>query len=125
MRIPRHGSVPPVPLLALTLLLIGAAAMAANPDLGWQDSHDGGPGLPDQGVALLVDPQGDILTAGESTDWDGAADLHVRKLSRADGRQLWEMAWGDPGGNDMAMIEIAFDPLGDVIVGGYIRGCVG
>ncbi len=114
-----------VPVLVVPLVLSAGAALAAGPNLAWTDTYDGGIGMPDQGAALLVDPQGDILVAGESTDVGGTSDLHIRKLSRIDGHQLWESRWGDPGGNDMAMIELAFDPLGDIVVGGYIRGCVG
>jgi hypothetical protein len=114
-----------VPVLVVPLVLSAAAAMATTPDLGWSEAYDGGMGLADQGVALLVDPQGDILVAGESTDQDGSADLYIRKLARTDGHEIWDSRWGDPGGNDMAMIELAFDPRGDVIVGGYVRGCVG
>ena len=120
MRIPRR-----VPVLVAPLVLSAAVAMAAGPDLAWTEIYDGGIGMPDQGTALLVDPQGDILVAGESTDVGGSADLYIRKLSRVDGHQIWDARWGDPGGNDMAMIELAFDPLGDIVVGGYIRGCVG
>jgi hypothetical protein len=120
MRIPRR-----VPVLVAPLVLSAAVAMATVPNLGWHDTYDGGIGGADTGTALLVDPQGDILVAGESTDVGGTSDLHIRKLSRVDGHQLWESRWGDPGGNDMAMIELAFDPLGDIVVGGYVRGCVG
>lgn len=125
MRISRPGPSSLAPIVAAALLLTGAVTLATMPDIGWQDRYDGGPGLADQGVALLVDPQGDVVVAGESTDWDGAADLFVRKLARADGQPRWEMTWGDPGGNSMAMSDIAFDPAGDVMVGGYVRGCVG
>jgi hypothetical protein len=114
-----------VPVLAAPLVLSAAVVMAAVPNLAWNDTYDGGIGGSDVGTALLADPQGDILVAGESTGPDGSSDLLIRKLSRTDGRELWESRWGDPGGNDMAMIELAFDPRGDVIVGGYVRGCVG
>jgi len=114
-----------VPVLVVPLVLSAGVAMAAGPNLAWTDTYDGGIGMPDQGTALLVDPQGDILVAGESTDAGGSADLYIRKLSRMDGHLIWESRWGDPGGNDMAMIELAFDPIGDIVVGGYIRGCVG
>jgi hypothetical protein len=113
------------PILVVPLVLSAAAALATSPDLAWTDLHDGGVNMPDMGTALLVDPQGDILVAGESTDVGGTSDLYIRKLSRVDGHQIWDSRWGDPGGNDMAMIELAFDPLGDVVVGGYVRGCVG
>jgi hypothetical protein len=114
-----------VPVLVVPLVLSAGVAAAAGPLHAWTDNYDGGIGMPDQGTALLVDPQGDILVAGESTDQDGTADLYTRKLSRVDGHQIWESRWGDPGGNDMAMVELAFDPHGDIIVGGYVRGCVG
>ncbi len=114
-----------VPALVVPLILSAGIAMATEPTHAWTDTYDGGIGMPDQGTALLLDPQGDILVAGESTDADGSADLYIRKLSRDDGRLLWESRWGDPGGNDMAMIALAFAPRGDIVVGGYIRGCVG
>jgi hypothetical protein len=114
-----------VPVLVAPLVLSAGVSMATSPTHAWTDIHDGSIGGADIGTALLVDPQGDILVGGESTDGGGSADLYIRKLSRVDGHQIWESRWEDPGGNDMAMIELATAPGGDIVVGGYVRGCVG
>jgi hypothetical protein len=112
--------------LALSLLLGGSGlARAEDPTLGWVDTYDGGPGLADDGTALVVAPDGDVVVGGESFDADGAGDLSIRKLSRQDGHQRWQARWEEPGGNSMALTDLEIDVYGDVLVGGYVRGCVG
>ena len=122
MRIPRRVSGPGG--AARPELL--AAAMAAIPDLGWNDSLR-------RRHRPARSGRRRCWSTRRATSWSPASrptrtaapTSYIRKLSRTDGRELWESRWGDPGGNDMAMIELAFDPRGDVIVGGYVRGCVG
>ncbi len=111
--------------LVLPLVLGASLALAAEPSLMFSDVYDGGLLQNDVGTAVVVDPDGNLLVGGESTDLDGASDLFVRKLSGVDHSELWSARWGDPGGNDMALMKLAISPRGDVFVGGYVRGCVG
>jgi len=108
------------------LLAIALAAMAyAEPSLEWNDRHDGGAQAHDDGTVALTDPEGNLIIGGESTDTVGGSDMFIRKLSRDDGTQMWDYRWSSFDGNDMAVTDMCWDPFGDVLVGGYIRGCVG
>lgn len=111
--------------VAVPLALVASAALAADPVLDWSDVYDGGLLQNDVGTAVIVDEEGNLIVGGESVDLDGSSDLFVRKFSGADHSLLWSARWGDPGGNDMALTQLAISPRGDVFVGGYVRGCVG
>jgi len=111
--------------LPAALLLSATVALAGAPSLEWSDVYDAGADLNDTGLVLLPDPDGNIIVGGESADANGSSDLYLRKLSRDTGAVLWTCRWEEPGGNDMAIVDLAFDPLGDILVGGYVRGCVG
>ena len=124
MRIDRSRTPAMAALAALVgLALVGAAA--AEPSLEWNDRHDGGASAHDDGTVALTDPEGNLIIGGESTDLVGGSDMFIRKLSRDDGSEIWDYRWSSFDGNDMAVTDMCWDPFGDVLVGGYIRGCVG
>jgi len=54
--------------LALTTIVLMAAAASAEPTFQWDDQHDGGGNYTDDGNVALVDPQGNLIVGGESTD---------------------------------------------------------
>jgi hypothetical protein len=110
--------------LAYTAVVLLAAAASADPTLQWDDRHDGGGNYTDDGNVALVDPEGHLIVGGESTDTVGGSDMLIRKLGRG-AAEIWSVRWASDDGNDMAVTDMCFDPFGDVLVGGYIRGCVG
>ncbi len=117
------GFSPTVAILAATLL--HTAVCAADPDLQWIDLYDGGGSYIDLGVAAIADPLGNLVVGGESADGVDGADLSIRKLSRDAHEPIWSARYAAFDGNDMAFSGMVWDPFGDILIGGYIRGCVG
>ncbi|HPF70933.1 MAG TPA: hypothetical protein PLQ13_09700 [Candidatus Krumholzibacteria bacterium] len=113
-------------LLIVALALAWAAPTVADtPTLQWVQSHDGGAGLNDDGFVLTVAPDGDVVVVGESADGLGGIDLAVRRLARADGHQKWHTRYEGYDDKDMGISAITWDTAGQLIVAGYVRGCVG
>lgn len=117
------GSSPFLTFAAAALICFTPAIAA--PTLEWADLHDGGAHYIDLGLAALSDGQGNLIVGGESADGVGGLDILIRKLSRSTGQPLWTMRYAAFDGNDMALSGMVWDPFGDILVGGYIRGCVG
>jgi hypothetical protein len=111
--------------LAAALLLWTAAATAADPTEEWALTHDGGGSYTDEGSTAVVDLDGNLIVAGESHDGVGGTDMLVMKLDRLDHHVVWQHREAAADGNDMAVSRIVLDGGGDVLVGGYVRGCVG
>lgn len=110
----------------LLILLAGAArATAAEPVPGWVDNHDGGGLFNDDGLVVVSSPQGHALVAGESADGIGGSDLAVRLLDRDDGHELWQTRYEGYDDKDVTVTDVTWDSAGQLIVAGYIRGCVG
>jgi hypothetical protein len=110
--------------LAVAALFSGGAALA-NPTLVWSDQHDGGDNFVDDGHCLLTDPLGNLIVAGESSDTLRGIDLYVRKLDRADAHVLWDTRYSGYDDKDVAVTDMSWDTVGQLLVAGYIRGCVG
>ena len=110
---------------AVSWLLCVPAAGAAPPTLAWDDHHDGGGRFNDDGWRAVTDPAGNVIVAGESADGVGGIDLCVRKLDRDDGHQLWQARYEGYDGKDVSVADITWDTAGQLLVAGYIRGCVG
>jgi hypothetical protein len=106
-------------------MLVLAAAGQADPSFEWIDIHDGGGLYRDEGTVVLTDPDGHLLIGGESHDGVAGADMLVRKLNRLTHAEIWSTRFPAYDGNDMELEAMAFDPFGDVLVGGYIAGCLG
>jgi hypothetical protein len=123
---PRHFSSTAARSLAGALcgLLLASARVIGAPDLSWQDLHDGGGGSADFGSAALCDPAGNLVVGGESADGIDGSDVLIRKLARETGALLWSRRVSDsPEINDVALSQLACDRSGNVLVGGYVRGC--
>ncbi len=101
------------------------AVAAAAPALLWEHVHDGGGLYQDRALAALVDPGGDLVVGGESYDGVVGADILIRKLARADGGVIWSRRLPSADGNDMALSELIWEPGGDLIAAGFVRGCPG
>ncbi len=108
-------------LVLLSLPLVAAAA----PDFQWARTHDGGGSYTDEGRIALVDPEGNLILGGLSHDGVDGLDLTVRCLSRETGDLLWETRQTAFDTNDMAISDMSWDGLGDLIVAGFVVGCVG
>ena len=117
------ASLPLAGALAAILVLAGGAALAA-PTYQWTDQHDGGGNFNDDGYAVLTDPDGHVVVGGESTDSVGA-DLLLRKLHKDTGAEIWSQRYVGFDDKDVALSEMTWDSVGQLIVAGFIRGCVG
>jgi len=112
--------------LGCALLALGLPALAgAQPSLEWAETRDGGGLYVDEARLAVVDPAGNLVLAGTSHDGVGGLDLLVLKLSRATGATLWERRQPSFDGNDMAVSALSWDGLGDLLLVGYVVGCVG
>ena len=118
---------PPSLLLAVTAftLAFGVAVAEANPTLEWQHIHDGGSQQSDMGVAVLTDPAGNVVIAGEIVSAAGSGDLLIRKLARATGDTLWSRTVTGSADNPLAVGGMVWDGAGDLLIGGTRLGCFG
>ena len=65
------------------------------------------------------------VVAGESTEAIGGVDLLVRRLDRDNGSELWATRYDGYDDKDVAVTAMTWDSVGQLLVAGYIRGCVG
>jgi opacity protein-like surface antigen len=113
-------------LALLAALAAAAVSVAAGaPTLQWTDTFDGGIGYIDYMTAATTDLAGNPVLAGESADGVGGIDMLIRCLERESGIDLWGTRWASFDSNDMALSGIVRDGVGNFLVGGFIRGCVG
>ncbi len=112
-------------VVAVLWLVAAAGAMATPPSVGWTDRHDGGGQFNDDGWCAVTDAVGNVIVAGESGDGTGGIDLCVRKLDRLDGHRLWQARYEGYDGKDVTVADISWSTAGQLLVAGYIRGCVG
>lgn len=110
---------------AAGFLLIFALPALAETTLAWTDQHDGGATFADDGFCLLTAPDGNIIVGGESTDLILGSDLFIRKLDRTDGSELWSLRQEGLDGKDVAITEMEWDSVGQLLVSAFIRGCIG
>jgi hypothetical protein len=114
--------------LPLVLIISGVFSVGiarAVPTLAWSDQHDGGADYLDDGYRLLIDPAGNLVVGGESSDPTEGIDMYIRKLDRVDGHEMWSRRVEGYDNKDMALSEMTWDSVGQLLVAGYIRGCVG
>lgn len=110
---------------AAAMLLMAGTAWAAPPTAAWAERHDGGGQFNDDGWCAVTDPAGHLVVAGESADGIGGVDLCVRKLDRLDGHQIWQARYVGYDAKDVTVSDITWDTAGQLLVAGFIRGCVG
>ena len=120
----RFGATPLAVAMVFIGLLSGGAANA-DPSLMWSDQHDGGDSFVDDGWCLLTDTQGNLVVGGESSDTSRGIDLYVRKLDANDGHELWSSRYSGYDEKDVAIVDMTWDTVGQLLVAGFIRGCVG
>ena len=114
-------------VLTLGLLLVASGLVRAAdvPHLAWTDVHDGGAQFADDGYLCRLAPDGQPVVAGESTEVTGGVDLLVRKLDRDTGAQQWQYRYEGFDDKDIAVTDMTWDSVGQLLVAGFIRGCVG
>jgi hypothetical protein len=106
-------------------VLTAEAEATTAPDLAWADLHDGGAQYNDDGYRCRLAPDGHLVVAGESTEAVGGVDLLLRKLDRQNGNELWSYRLDGYDDKDIAITDMTWDSAGQLLVAGYIRGCVG
>ncbi len=112
-------------ILVTVLLLATIAQAALGPELVWDDLHDGGGATNDDGYFCRVAPDDNLVVAGESTEATAGVDVLIRKLDREDGSQLWSYRYEGYDNKDVTVTDMTWDSVGQLLVAGYIRGCVG
>ncbi|MCP4290398.1 MAG: delta-60 repeat domain-containing protein [bacterium] len=111
-------------LLAVTLVTSASVVLADATEM-WSEQHDGGGNFLDSGTLLSLAPDGNIIVGGESSEVSGGADLYIRKLNKDTGNQIWDFRYDGVDDKDVAISEITWDSVGQLLVAGYIRGCIG
>ena len=76
----------------------------------------------DFGNALAINGAGDVAVAGAIEDACGLREMLVVKLAGATGSEIWGTTVRDA--EDAFGLDVAFDPGGDVVGGGYSTGLV-
>jgi hypothetical protein len=113
-----------IAVLVLAAAAFSAPALAA-PVFEWSDLYDGGANLTDLATAILTDPEGNVIIGGESGDGIAGVDWLIRKLARETHATIWSRRVPFIDTNDMALSGMVWDGNGDILAGGFSRGCVG
>jgi outer membrane protein assembly factor BamB len=86
----------------------------------WRYEMNGTAGQSEEALAVRVDAAGDVVAAGYLWNSPTGADQAIAKLRGSDGGELWRTEIvGTGGGNDQAGT-LFIDPLGDILVGGFV-----
>ncbi len=85
----------------------------------WTATFSGNGDLPDEGRAIAIDGEDDVLVAGYQTVSGQGADIWIGKLDGADGSLLWSETYNNNGvdGDDRGY-GVAVDARGNVLVAG-------
>jgi hypothetical protein len=110
---------------ALAAALLVAGPGTAAPTEQWADLYDGGALHVDDGFVALAAADGHFVIGGESFDGVDGSDMLIRKLNRETKTAIWSERYPAFDGNDMALTDMVWDGFGNVLVGGYVRGCLG
>jgi uncharacterized delta-60 repeat protein len=89
----------------------------------WIARYDGPANQNDEGVAIALDPSGNIYVAGDS-DVGPNNDILIIKYDSA-GNELWAKTYDGPENQSDYAYYIAFDSLNNVYVSGYSNGSTG
>jgi hypothetical protein len=111
-------------ILVLCCCLLLPALAHPDPGFNWAAIYDGA-NLDDSGLFVTTDPAGNPVVAGLSHDGVEGSDIVVRMLDAGTGDEIWLERIPAFDESDMMVSGIAWDPQGDLIVGGHISGCVG
>ena len=109
----------------LVCLILVQTQLSAQPIYQWTNTYDGGAAYLDENNVALTDPAGHLVVGGESYDGIDGSDMLIRKLDRLTQVPLWSVRYPAFDGNDMALTDMVWDGFGNIVVAGYIRGCLG
>ena len=93
-----------------------------NPTSGavvWEKIFNGTAASNDEGSALAVDGNGDVIVTGYTTNASGNTDVITVKYAHADGTQLWQKIYAGSGGGADVGTSVAVDVSNNVAVAGY------
>ncbi len=82
----------------------------------WSQQYDGAGG-DDSGFSLAIDPAGNVIVIGQSSQYNPYNPLRVIKYRGDDGTTLWSVGIGD----GMFIDQIVIDASGDAYVGGRVN----
>jgi uncharacterized delta-60 repeat protein len=86
----------------------------------WATSFDPSGGLDDRIYAVAIDPQDNILVAGDVDVMPSSSDVYVAKLD-PQGNELWSRTFDGPDAGDDGGRGVASDSAGNVVVTGFQR----
>jgi uncharacterized delta-60 repeat protein len=92
-----------------------------NPATGavvWENIFNGAAGGHDEGNALAVDGNGDLIVTGYSTNASGNTDVITVKYAHSDGTQLWQKIYAGSGNGADVGTSVAVDASNNVAVAG-------
>lgn len=76
----------------------------------------------DEGRAVAIDANGDVLVAGRTADRIFDLDFTVAKLAGDDGTEIWRAVIASDEESDDTAFAVAVGPTGDVVAAGDTRG---
>jgi len=109
----------------LSVMLLAALPIWADPTEEWIDLYDGGDNYVDESTVALADPDSNLVVGGSSNDGILSADMYFYKLNRLTHAVMWSQRVPAFDDSDMVVSGMVWDGYGDILVGGYIAGCVG
>ncbi len=104
--------------LVLFFVLIGAASGQVEV---WTARYDGGIDDWDEGRAMVLTPDSNIVMTGFIASTDGFRDIATVKFSTEQGDTVWTQTWRLGNGSREEAVAIAGDSAGNVFVAGWIR----
>ena len=92
----------------------------ADGALLWEQRHRGVGDTFNQGRAVIVDPQGNVIVTGQSDGglFGTGADIYTAKYAGSDGRLLWERRYNHATNRGDVANALAIDADGNVIITG-------
>ena len=88
----------------------------------WNMGYDGSAGNDDEANAVAIDPSGNVLVTGYSSDAAGGRNMRTIKYNGSTGVAMWSSAvYSGAAGLDDAGYSIATDSGGNVFVTGYSK----
>lgn len=85
----------------------------------WQQTFNGAANGHDEGRAIAVDGNGDVVITGYTTNSSTDTDAYVAKYAGADGTLLWQKIYAGAGGSYDGGNIVAVDAANNVAVAGY------
>jgi uncharacterized delta-60 repeat protein len=104
--------------LVLFFVLVGAASGQIEV---WTARYDGGVDGWDEGRAMALTSDGNVVMTGFIASTDGVRDIATVKFSTTDGDTIWTRRWRFGTGSRDEAVAIGCDSAGNVFVAGWTR----